>query len=148
MYSGLSLKFEHNNLFRIIKDNSRICIKTNATIHNIYTNETKKYIDLLLNENILQEVSIIEQTIKTKYPNRTFKSNIQNNIIYDIKIPCRYGHVDIPLKTRNDKMLLFEHLEKDLIVHVHIVPSFLWIHESTYGITWLVSHIIANVIYE
>jgi hypothetical protein len=148
MYSDLSLKFEHNNLFRIVQDNSRVCIKTNATIHNIHIKETKKYIDLILNENTFQELCMIEQTIQNKYPNRTFKSNIQNKIIHDVKIPCRYGHVDISMKTRNDKTLLFEHLEKDLLVHVHISPSFLWIHESTYGITWVVSHIVANIIYE
>lgn len=148
MYSNLSLKFEHNNLFKIIQDNDRICIKTNATIHNIHVNETKKYIDFIIDDNTLKEICTIEQIIQSKYPNRKFNSNIQNNILNNVKIPSRYGHVDISMKTRNDKTLLFEHLEKDLLVHVHITPSFLWIHEHTYGITWVVSHIIANIIYE
>ena len=143
----------YNNLLEIKCDNNTpIVFKYIGECTNVYNNNEKLYMNVKFSPSIIDDIVNFENKLKQQYikcvsEHKTFSTNINNNELTSIKIPRHYNHISIPIKTKNDEKLLFEHLENGVMIHIYFTPSFIWQNNDIYGITWLTKYIKTNITY-
>jgi len=136
-----------NNMIQIdLNDNIRI----QGQVISVYDLAGKKYIDILLNKSGMDKIKKIEDEVCAVYGSNTpLISNVSNGVFQKLKIPTHYNHVAIPIRTRNDKNMLFEHLEPqtDIVCDIMCTHLFKPGDANCISLTWCVNNIIANITY-
>lgn len=113
---------------------------------DIYYGEDGKgrFIDLDVSD-FVDEVQALERYVGTFYDTKTkplvFPTDIGSTILRRVKLPCRYGHVMIPIVDRDGSKITTFDVKKGTSLRVVLQAKSAWCSDTHCGIAWMLHSI-------
>lgn len=129
------------NVYNIYKDSNNICAVDMicCASSEVYSEQQSRYVNLNV-KDFSQYVDEIETCVTTFF-NKPLIFASTNEILPRVKIPCRYGHVTIPILNQyNGRATTFD-VTTGVMLRVSMQAKSAWYTDTHCGISWVLHSI-------
>lgn len=136
------------NMYRIQRINNDFHAEVQCTIHtDMYTDNGKHFVDILFEKNaFIEEIhkleNAIESTMNCVLNNKLLRVNEDTFLLKRIKLPFKYGRIDIPIFDIHDYKLTSYEIKPQTRCTVNLLANYVYIHDKKGGIIWSIRKIV------
>lgn len=135
---------KHNhNVSTILRNGAPYCVDMECHASSgIYPMGTHRFIDLDVHE-FIEEVQALERFVTESCNPKSlvFATDARTRVLQRVKIPCRYGHVIVPLTNHQGSKITTYDVQPGMRLAVCLQGKSVWCTASDCGIAWVVHSI-------